>query len=97
MEMFPGDDDVSDRVSSRPITVSSSPKKHRVNFLAPGDDDDKIAQLMRRLEDLESSKEKLEICCKNNEDTLKRLQNHAETLRITMLKLVKKIDVQTGY
>ncbi|CCD83299.1 IMV-cell attachment, fusion, and microtubule transport [Squirrelpox virus] len=49
-----------------------------------------------RLKRLLEEQERVIECCEHADDRLTRLEKHADTLRETMLKLARKIDVQTG-
>ncbi|WAH71083.1 IMV membrane protein, fusion [Eptesipox virus] len=99
--MFPGDDEDEDLLltnidfvsAEKTITKKASDKDEKVS-----DENNKkrLDKLEKRITDVINNFDELEKCCKRNSEVLSRLEEHAETLRKTMVALAIKIDLQTG-
>ncbi|AEN03720.1 IMV surface protein [Yokapox virus] len=90
--IFPGDDDLAIK--------SDELYSLKINNLAASKDDidmnDRLTNIEKKLNNITVKFSNIEKCCNKNEEVIYRLENHAETLRLTMLTLAKKIDIQTG-
>ncbi|QED21266.1 A27L membrane protein [Borealpox virus] len=101
--LFPGDDDIAIPATEFfATTAAKKPDSNREAIIeADGDDNEetlkqRLTNLEKKITNVTTKFAQIEKCCKRNDEVLFRLENHAETLRVAMISLAKKIDVQTG-
>ncbi|AST09338.1 IMV surface protein [Murmansk poxvirus] len=108
--LFPGDDDMpipakeffnlrADDKNKK--NDDSIPAKEFTNLAddppqPPQNTKERLKNIETKLNNITAKFSQIEKCCKKNDEIIYRLENHAETLRVAMLALAKKIDIQTG-
>ncbi|AST09540.1 IMV surface protein [NY_014 poxvirus] len=106
--LFPGDDDmpipakeffnlradIKKKADNNPIPVKELSDLQADD--PPQNTKERLKNIETKLNNITTKFSQIEKCCKKNDEIIYRLENHAETLRLAMLALAKKIDVQTG-
>ncbi|AKJ93776.1 imv surface protein [Raccoonpox virus] len=110
--LFPGDDDIAIPATEFFVNkAAKKPEKPAKRKVVKADDAEekadeeedaeedikgRLTNLEKKITNVTTKFAQIEKCCKRNDEVLFRLENHAETLRVAMLSLAKKIDIQTG-